>query len=156
MSETLDPIIVPTDGSEGATRAARFAATLARATGAGILLVIVHNPEIYALNATGQLAAVGGTILGGLSQSEVDALVRTRFAEPAFAAARAAIGEGVKVATREIWGQTAAEICRLAGEERAGMIVIGSRGRSVFTELLLGSTSSQVLHHAPCPVTVVH
>ncbi len=156
MADAIELIIVPTDGSEGATRAARFAATLARATGARILLVIVHNPEIYALNATGQLGAVGGTIMGGLSQAEVDALVRTRFADPAFTAARAAIGEGVRVETREIWGQTAAEVCRLAADEHAGLIVIGSRGRSVFSALLLGSTSSQVLHHAPCPVTVVH
>ncbi|WP_431955412.1 universal stress protein [Nocardia lijiangensis] len=36
----------------------------------------------------------------------------------------------------------------------AQMIVTGSHGRNRFTGLLLGSTSQNLLHHAPCPVLV--
>ena len=60
-----------------------------------------------------------------------------------------------EVSTLALWGHPAEEICKYADAQGIDLIVIGSRGRSAFTELLLGSVSSQVLHHATCPVTVV-
>ncbi len=37
----------------------------------------------------------------------------------------------------------------------ADMIVLGSRGVGGFTQLMLGSVTSQVAHHATCPVLIV-
>jgi nucleotide-binding universal stress UspA family protein len=41
-----------------------------------------------------------------------------------------------------------------AGKD-ADMIVLGSRGAGGFTRLMMGSVSSQVAHHAHCPVLIV-
>lgn len=38
----------------------------------------------------------------------------------------------------------------------ADLVVMGRRGRSGLAEVLLGSVSNYVLHHAPCSVMVIH
>ena len=56
----------------------------------------------------------------------------------------------VSVAT----GDAAEELLR-ASRGGADMLVVGSRGGGGFARLLLGSVSSQVMHHAECPVVVI-
>ena len=44
----------------------------------------------------------------------------------------------------------------LAASADAQMLVVGSRGRGGLDRMCLGSVAQAVLHHAPCPVGVVH
>jgi nucleotide-binding universal stress UspA family protein len=50
-------------------------------------------------------------------------------------------------------GDAAEELIRASQD--ADMLVVGSRGSGGFARLLLGSVSSQVTHHASCPVVVI-
>lgn len=53
-------------------------------------------------------------------------------------------------------GPAGHSICRSAKEWDADLVVIGSRCLMGLKELLLGSVSNYVVHHAPCSVHVVH
>ena len=57
------------------------------------------------------------------------------------------------VAVRSVMGLPADEI--LSAARDADLIVVGSRGAGGFKKLLMGSVSSQVTHHAHCPVVVI-
>jgi universal stress protein A len=62
---------------------------------------------------------------------------------------------GVNPACRwMVWGVPGPEIVRVAEEESADLIIVGSHGRHGLA-LLLGSTANNVLHHAPCDVMAV-
>ncbi|MGB0563174.1 MAG: universal stress protein [Spirulinaceae cyanobacterium] len=52
-------------------------------------------------------------------------------------------------------GESGRYICDLAESWQADLVIMGRRGRSGLTEMLMGSVSNYVLHHAPCSVLVV-
>jgi nucleotide-binding universal stress UspA family protein len=49
----------------------------------------------------------------------------------------------------------AGTLVRVAAERDAPALVIGAHGHGALSEVLLGSTSRDVIRHAPCPVVVV-
>ena len=51
-------------------------------------------------------------------------------------------------------GEAPREIIELAEDLRAGLIVMGSRGRGGIRRALMGSVSDSVVRHAHCPVMV--
>ena len=59
----------------------------------------------------------------------------------------------VNVETAVVEGPPAQVLVDMSAD--ADLLVVGSRGRGGFSELLLGSVSQQCVHHARCPVTVV-
>jgi nucleotide-binding universal stress UspA family protein len=52
-------------------------------------------------------------------------------------------------------GDAAQKIMESASKIKCDLVLIGSRGRGGFKELLLGSVSHKVTNHASCPVLVV-
>ena len=64
------------------------------------------------------------------------------------------IGETVPEVTVSVATGDAAEELLQASRD-ADLLVVGSRGSGGFARLLLGSVSSQVTHHAECPVVVI-
>lgn len=61
----------------------------------------------------------------------------------------------VQVETVLEQGDYAHEIIEVAKRKDCELIIMGSRGMSPIKELLLGSVSLKVMHHASCPVMVV-
>lgn len=63
--------------------------------------------------------------------------------------------QGISIETSYRVGEPGASICNVAQSWGADLIVVGRRGHRGITEVLLGSVSNYVLHHAPCSVLVV-
>ena len=57
------------------------------------------------------------------------------------------------VTVKSVTGLPAEELLSAAAD--ADMVVVGSRGAGGFKRLLMGSVSTQVTHHAHCPVVVI-
>jgi nucleotide-binding universal stress UspA family protein len=66
-----------------------------------------------------------------------------------------AILAGVKVDLMQQFGEPGHVICSVASSWGAETIVMGRRGHTGWKELMMGSVSNYVLHHAPCSVLVV-
>jgi nucleotide-binding universal stress UspA family protein len=57
------------------------------------------------------------------------------------------------VTVRSVTGLPAEELLHASAD--ADLLVVGSRGAGGFKRLLMGSVSTQVTHHASCPVVVI-
>ncbi len=137
-------ILLATDGSPSAEAATREAVELARATGWPLtILTVWHIP------------VTGFAYEPLVSVPEVAEAVQQRAQLALDTAAATARAAGLQPDALLVEGLPAHDICELARERAATLIVIGSHGWGTVQRLLFGSVSAGVLHHAPCPVLVV-
>jgi nucleotide-binding universal stress UspA family protein len=137
-------IIAATDFSPAATNAARGAARLARKLGDSLLLVRVVEPPVavYPELRVPETA----TFEAALRKSN------ERLMEEATTALRA---EGLAVEGLVLAGAPATELVTLAAQQKARLIVMGTRGHSALANLLVGSVAERTVLTAPCPVLLV-
>jgi nucleotide-binding universal stress UspA family protein len=166
QDERRPVVVVGIDGSEGSSKALAWAAQEARMRGA--TLRVVHAWRNRRLSSTSYLQARTPSEASGLSAWAEEAYEEYRSqatslsedepseAEDSVASQIGAVlgaSPDVSLERHVIQGRAAQAILEAA--EDADLVVVGSRGHGGFAGLLLGSVSSQVAHHAHCPVTIV-
>ncbi len=155
MAQLPQIILVPVDGSSGSDAAARYAAALAQALGIPLRLLFAFPSD--ALDMLGVPPETMTADQTDAYSPERFATLRDERAERIFGRARKAIGNvSIPVEDALLTGDPAPAILAAAKDAEDPLIVMGSRGLSGFSELLLGSVSHRVLNHAKCPVTIVH
>ena len=140
----MSGIIVGFDGSSHAQVALEWAMREASIHDEPLTVLVVE--QIAATGLQGMLVfPTDDTFL-------IDARISAR---EAVAKAAAQLGGRVppSVTVQAIFGMPAAAL--IEASKDADLLVVGSRGVGSFTRLLPGSVSSQVIHHAYCPVVVV-
>jgi nucleotide-binding universal stress UspA family protein len=141
------PILFATDGSPSAAEAQREAFEVAQLLGAPLVVVSVAHVTLPAVGYSGYGYSNVVSELTVAEHKRVEQLL-AELAETAEAA-------GVKCTTIAADGVAVEEICRVAGEHEAQLIVVGSHGWGAAKRLFSGSVSTGLVHTAPCPVLVV-
>jgi universal stress protein A len=140
-------ILFPTDFSECGNYALSYAASLARTFGARIVCVHVIEPIVPTVGYTGMTEPLP---IADISEQLEDSAERElpKIAECEECA-------GLDVEELIVHGEAAAEIVRVAKEQKVDLVVISSHGRTGLGRIIFGSTAEAVVRHAPCPVLVV-
>lgn len=139
MNGFPEKILLPTDGLENTTLAARAAVDLAEKGGAELHVVHVWHT---------------------VPSPHYDHVIRRGLED----AARETLGEQVRWIENEGGtvseahlreGQAVGGIIEQAEEIGAGLLVAGSRGMGRLRRLVMGSVSTGLAHRSPCPVLIV-
>jgi nucleotide-binding universal stress UspA family protein len=141
------PILFATDGSPSAEEAQREAFDLASRLDAPLLVVSVAH---VALPAVGYSGYGYSDVVAQLTEAE-----HKRVKELLATIATKARAATLSCSTVSAEGLVVEEICRIAAERGAQLIVVGSHGWGAARRLLSGSVSTGLVHSAPCPVLVV-
>lgn len=133
-------VVVGFDGSPSSVRAGAYAAGVARREGARLVVVHVENPPVTALLAPGQPWPVQET----MAQQTAD--LRSQVAD-------AAAHTGVRAEFVAVRGEPFGQLCRLATQLRADLVVVGASTRA--GHRLVGALGNRLVRCGRWPVVVV-
>jgi nucleotide-binding universal stress UspA family protein len=139
--DAIKRILVPTDFSAHADEAFRVAHTLARATGAEVIVFHVARPPA--------VVTEGGSLLAEPGQKPTN--LWERFREFQSGEQRVRVEHRVIVADRP----GATHILEILDKLGCDLIVMGTHGRRGLRHVLFGSLTEDVVRRARCPVMVV-
>ena len=143
VSVSVRKILLATDFSEAAEKAATYARSLARRYGSRVELAHVLDPA--ALENYGE--AVVGVVISDRREARKENLATLTHQ---FQVA------GVEAEAKPLEGHYPAKLLLgLAKEDGIDLIVVGTEAKSGLERLVLGSTAEQVLRAATCPVLTV-
>jgi nucleotide-binding universal stress UspA family protein len=154
-------ILVALDYSTRSQQALDEAIELAKLAHAEILLIHVLSPsdQAYPIQAGNPVLDIG--VNSGFSQEMMQLYAQQlqQFEQENLKRLQVLVKEvyaqGVPVNSTQVFGEAGSEICHTAETWQADLIAIGRRGRTGLKEVLLGSVSNYVMHHAPCSVMVI-
>jgi nucleotide-binding universal stress UspA family protein len=142
MMPLASRILLATDFSKEAERAQQAAVFLAKACGAEMdVLSVLECPP--GMDVEYQVNKLYMDQLRGETGKRMDGFLGDVRAK------------GLTVTGTLLEGMPIRRINETAGMRHAGMIVVGTRGRSGLAHVLLGSTAEGVVRGAPCPVLTV-
>jgi nucleotide-binding universal stress UspA family protein len=155
--QLFEKILVPLDGSEHSLRALKIAIQVAKKFGGKISLLHVYSVAVRPVIMP-EPTTLTPPMIPVMTPEEV-----SRAVEVARGAGARILSDGeekvkaeeVQVETLLKEGHIVQEIVNVAKEGNFDLIVIGGRGISKIRELLLGSVTDGVIHHASCPVLVI-
>jgi len=148
-------ILITVDGSEESMNAADYAIAMAKKEDNDAQLIALH----VLFSQTGY--AYSTNIFGLVTPSSINELLQDakHEAQQWFDKIKEKMYENgdVQLKTEVVVSPTSVvgAIVDYAERENVDLIVIGSRGRSGFKKMLLGSTASGVVTYATCPVMIV-
>lgn len=136
-------ILVPVDGSDNSFRALERALSISKNTGAAVtaLQVMESPPTVY--------------VESQKLLNEIKEKYKQEAAKILDKCKALAEKSGAKIETVMAEGDPAATIIGYIEQGGFDTIVIGSRGHGKLKEMVLGSVSSKVLHHAKAAVMIV-
>ncbi|MGD1863753.1 MAG: universal stress protein [Phormidesmis sp.] len=154
-------ILAGVDGGETCDVVFRKTLELAQSLGAELILLGVLIPADRT-SPTVPLT-VGGTMSPAGIDDSLWSVYQERYREYELresdklkAFVQQATSAGVKARFYQMSGKAGWAICQQAKTHGVDLVVVGSHGRMGLSEMLLGSVSNYVVHHAACSVLVLH